>query len=68
MNTTVEPSEANDAKPLVAVPDDCRVDAAGEQLARQLTEWAGAEGLCLRPSRASRAATACLAAPQGTGA
>ena len=68
MNATVEPSEANEAKPLVAVPDDGRVDAAGEQVARQLAEWAGAEGLCLLPSRASCAATACLAAPEGTGA
>ena len=68
MNTTVEPSEANDAKPLVAVPDDGRVDAAGEQLAWQLAEQARAQGLCLRPSEASSAATACLAAPEGTGA
>jgi hypothetical protein len=68
MNTAVEPGEANDAKPLVAVPDDGRVDAAGEQLARQLAERARAQGLCLRPSGASRAATACLAAPEGTGA
>ena len=30
MNMAVEPSEANDAKPLLAVPDDDRVDAAGE--------------------------------------
>jgi hypothetical protein len=44
MNVTVEPSEANDAKPLVAVPADGRVDTTGEQLARQLAEWAGATG------------------------
>jgi hypothetical protein len=68
MNTTVEPGEANDAKPLVAVPDDGRVDAAGEQLARQLRSGPGHRACALRPSEASSAATACLAAPEGTGA
>jgi hypothetical protein len=33
MNTTVEPSGANGAEPLVALPDDGRVEAAGQQLA-----------------------------------
>jgi hypothetical protein len=44
MNATLEPSEANDAKPLLALPDNDRVDTAGEQLARRLAEWAGATG------------------------
>jgi hypothetical protein len=47
MNTTVEPSGANGAEPLVAVPDDGRVDAAGGQLAWQLAGRARAEGLSL---------------------
>jgi len=47
MTATVEPGSANGTKPVGPVADDGRVDAADEQLARQLAERARAEGLSL---------------------
>jgi putative transposase len=47
MTTTVEPGSANGARPGGLVADDGRVDAADEELARQLAERARAEGLSL---------------------
>src|SRR6476620_4555876 len=48
MTATVEPAgAANGAMPAVPVTDDGRVDAADEELARQLAERARAEGLSL---------------------
>ena len=47
MTTTVEPGAANGTKPAAPAADDGRVDAADEELARQLAERARAEGLSL---------------------
>ena len=47
MTTTVEPGNANGTKPTGPVADDGRVDAADEELARQLAERARAEGVSL---------------------
>jgi transposase-like protein len=47
MTTTVEPGAVNGTKPTAPVADDGRVDAADEELARQLAERARAEGLSL---------------------
>jgi putative transposase len=47
MTTTVEPGAANGTKPAAPVADDGRVDAAEEELARQLAERARAEGVSL---------------------
>src|SRR5215469_14589906 len=47
MTTTVEPGAANGTKPAAPAADDGRVDAADEELARQLAERAKAEGLSL---------------------
>src|SRR5207342_387950 len=48
MTATAGPAgAANGAKPAVPVTDDGRVDAADEELARQLAERAQAEGLSL---------------------
>jgi len=47
MSTTVGAGAANGTKPAVPVADDGRVDAADEELARQLAERARAEGLSL---------------------
>jgi transposase-like protein len=44
---TVEPGTTNGAKPASLVADDGRVDAADEELARQLAERARAEGVSL---------------------
>jgi putative transposase len=47
MTSTVEPGAANGTKPVAPAADDGRVDAAEEELARQLAERARAEGLSL---------------------
>jgi putative transposase len=47
MSMTAEPGAANGGKPAGPVADDGRVDAADEELARQLAERARAEGLSL---------------------
>jgi putative transposase len=47
MTATVEPGSANGTRPGGPVADDGRVDAADEELARQLAERARAEGLSL---------------------
>jgi putative transposase len=47
MTATVEPSGANGTRPGGPAADDGRVDAADEELARQLAERARAEGLSL---------------------
>src|SRR5215831_17438220 len=47
MTATVEPGSANGANPGGPAADDVRVDAADEELARQLAERARAEGLSL---------------------
>jgi transposase-like protein len=47
MSMTAEPGAANGGKPAGLVADDGRVDAADEELARQLAERARAEGLSL---------------------
>ena len=47
MTTTVEAGAVNGTKPAVRAADDGRVDAADEELARQLAERARAEGLSL---------------------
>ena len=47
MMMTVDPSAANGAKPVSPVADDGQVEAADEELARQLAERARAEGVSL---------------------
>jgi putative transposase len=47
MTSMMEPGSANSAGPGGPVPDDGRVDAADEELARQLAERARAEGVSL---------------------
>jgi hypothetical protein len=44
MTTTVEPGAANGTKPAAPVADDGRVDAAAEELARQLAGRPGRRG------------------------
>src|SRR4029077_10672123 len=47
MTSTVEPGAVNGTKAAAPAADDGRVDAAGEELARQLAGRARAEGLSL---------------------